>query len=178
MVNLIAKDPLEGGLPLQVGKAHLQEMMPQAITSVTAGATSRLDLFNKASGVAFPGPGRSSGDDNARAVWMAPETCYFLGHAISMIEGYALTDQSDGWVVLRLAGEDARDVLARLTPVDLRPDHFGLGQTARTLLGHMQASITRVDDNSYDLMVFRSMAQTALHDLSRAMHQIAARSTL
>ena len=48
----------------------------------------------------------------------------------------------------------------------------------RTLLGHMTASITRVDATTYDLMVFRSMAQTLVHDLTRAMKGIAARHTL
>ena len=40
----------------------------------------------------------------------------------------AVTDQSDAWAGLRLAGDAAREVLARLVPLDLGP---GLSRRAR-----------------------------------------------
>jgi len=36
----------------------------------------------------------------------------------------AVVDQSDGWAALRVTGAGAVDVLARLVPVDLRPQVF------------------------------------------------------
>jgi sarcosine oxidase subunit gamma len=87
----------------------------------------------------------------------------------------ALTDQSDGWTVVQLQGAGAADVLARLTPVDLRHAVFKRGHTARTDLMHMAASITRTNDDAFMIMVFRSMAGTLLHDLQRAMEGVASR---
>ena len=85
-----------------------------------------------------------------------------------------MTDQSDGWAVMRLEGAGARDVLARLCPLDLRAPVFKRGHTARSLLGHMNASITRVGVNAFEIMVFRSMANTAVHELNEAMKSVAA----
>ena len=66
-------------------------------------------------------------------------------------------------------------VLARLTPIDLRDSAFPKGATARTVIGHMTGSITRTGADTYAIMVFRSMAKTAVHELERAMRGVAAR---
>ena len=87
----------------------------------------------------------------------------------------AITDQSDAWAFMRLTGAGAEDVLARLVPVDLRLAVFMPGQTVRTELMHMMASITRSGDDSFDIMVMRSFAKTAVHDLHEAMKSVAAR---
>jgi sarcosine oxidase subunit gamma len=87
----------------------------------------------------------------------------------------ALTDQSDGWTVVQVQGAGGADVLARLTPLDLRPAVFKRGHTARSDLMHMAASITRTGDDTFMIMVFRSMADTLLHDLQRAMEGVASR---
>ncbi len=87
----------------------------------------------------------------------------------------ALTDQSDAWTVVRREGAGADDALARLTPLDLREGHFKRGHTARTLVGHMTAQITRTT-KGFEIMVFRSMAGTLVHELHVAMQSVAARS--
>ena len=66
-------------------------------------------------------------------------------------------------------------MMARLVPVDLRPQVFKRGHTARTELQHMMASITRVGPKTLQIMVFRSFADTLVHDLKRAMEAVAAR---
>ena len=93
----------------------------------------------------------------------------------SLGEYAALTDQSDGWAVVRLEGKGAGDVLARLVPLDLRPASFKRGHSARTDLAHMMASLTKVGENAFQIMVFRSMARTLVHDLKTAMEGVAAR---
>jgi sarcosine oxidase subunit gamma len=59
--------------------------------------------------------------------------------------------------------------------VDLRPQVFKRGHTLRTELKHMMASITRIGAQSFQIMVFRSMARTLVHDLKTAMEAVAAR---
>ena len=86
-----------------------------------------------------------------------------------------MTDQSDAWTCMTLEGKGAQDVLARLVPVDVRGHTFKTGHTVRSLVQHMNASITRTGDDSFLVMVFRSMAKTLQHDLETAMESIAAR---
>ena len=86
-----------------------------------------------------------------------------------------MTDQSDGWAALELSGEGARDVLARLTAVDLRDGVFPVGTTARCQLVHMSMSLTRVDAARWLILVFRSMAGSAATEIRHAMAGCAAR---
>ena len=74
---------------------------------------------------------------------------------------------------LSLTGAGAEDVLARLVPVDLR----GMGAAARSSLGHMGVILMRHKDG-FELMVFRSMARTAWHEIEAAMKMQAARQAL
>lgn len=90
----------------------------------------------------------------------------------------ALTDQSDGWAVFSLQGQGVEDVLARLTPLDLNRGVFKRGHAARSLLGHMSAIFLRTGENAFQIMVFRSMARTAVHELEVAMKAVAARAAL
>ena len=76
---------------------------------------------------------------------------------------------------VQLRGARAVDVLARLVPVDLRAAQFKRGHTVRTDLMHMTASITATGANTFLILVFRSMAQTLVHDLKTAMEGVASR---
>lgn len=180
MVDLIVKSPLDGLLPLSLGGMTLSEEKPGLMTGVAAFKGKEKSLstaLKKAHGMATPGPNRAMGKAGARAIW--------FGHGMILLQGVradktlakhaALTDQSDGWAVVRLEGAGARDVLARLTPVDLRDAEFKRGHTARTELAHMMASITRIGAQSWQIMVYQSFAQTLVHDLNRAMQSVAAR---
>ena len=101
-----------------------------------------------------------------------------LGEAPGHIDGAALTDQSDAWACVALKGEDAREVLARVTPLDLRPNVFKTRRAVRTEVAHMSALLIRTGQDRYEVMVFRSMAKTLVHDLSEAMTAVAGRRAL
>ena len=87
-----------------------------------------------------------------------------------------MSDQSDGWVVLEVGGAGAVDVLARLVPADLRLAAFPVGRAIRSQLNHMNVVILRGGDHAFEIMVFRSMARTAWHELETTMHMVAARA--
>lgn len=87
----------------------------------------------------------------------------------------AVTDQSDAWAVVQLQGDAVEAVLARLVPVDLRRSVFADGHVAKTMLGHMSVTITRLSADAFEIMVMRSMAGTLVHDLQVAMRGVAAR---
>ena len=179
MAKLIAQPPLKTGLPVEAGTTILRTPRVGRITSLAPldGAEAALsEALQGAHGLAFPDPNRATSGSAARCVWTARGQAMLMGPTpdASLAKHAAVTDQSDGWVVFRLEGEDAAAVLARLVPVDLHPAIFAAGHTARTLLGHMGCSLTRVGEAAYDIMVMRSMAQSALHELTVAMKSVAA----
>jgi sarcosine oxidase subunit gamma len=70
----------------------------------------------------------------------------------------AVTDQSDLWHVFICAGRQIRESLARLVPIDLRPEIFAIGSLALTRAGHFDARLWRIGDDTYELAVARSYA--------------------
>jgi sarcosine oxidase subunit gamma len=172
VARLIAKTPCDGILPLAVGGLTLTEVLPEAITSV-APFKGQKPCVSKALGGEFPGPNRVTETPAARIVWTGQGQAMVLGPRVAP-PGAAVTDQSDAWAVMALEGEGAADVLARLSPVDLRDGMFQVGHTARTLLQHMTCSLSRVGEKRFEIMVFRSMARTAAHEIETAMRTVAA----
>lgn len=175
MARLVALSPCAGLLPLTAGSVTLSEVLPEAITSVAslAGREAAVSAALQASvGAEFPAPNRWTGGAT-RIVWTGPGQAMVLGPRVTP-EGAALTDQSDAWAVMRLDGTGAEAVLARLVPLDVRRAHFPEGHAARTLLHHMTCTLMRVEAAAFEIMVFRSMAATAVHHLETAMRSVAA----
>jgi len=183
VARLIAKSALDGLLPLAVGQFCLSEATPDFITSI-APFKGQGDAASKAlraaCGVAFPAPGCSCEGDDIRAIWTGQGQAFLLAGVPvepSLSRLAALSDQTDGWVVLRLVGAGARDVLARRTSVDLRPSVFGVGHVARAPLGGMMSVLVRIAAG-FEIMVFRSMAGTAVREIGAAMRGVAAERRL
>ncbi len=172
--------PATGALPVTAGGMTLSLTDPGCITSLAPWRGAGMALskaLRAAHGVDFPDPGRISTSGTTRCLWAGRDQAFLVGPApdsAALADHAALTDQSDAWAVMRLDGPGARDVLARLTPLDLRAQVFEPGHTARTLLGQMNAVLSRDAANGYEIMVFRSMTATALHELTEAMKSVTA----
>jgi sarcosine oxidase subunit gamma len=180
VADLIATSPCSGLLPVDVDELTLTERDLGQLTSVTAYAGQKAELdtaLQKAFGLGFPAPNTSESTGDARILWFGRDMALLCGVTPdgSLGNHAALTDQSDAWAAVDLAGATAVDVLARLAPVDLRRQHFPTGATCRTLMGHMTASITREDESRFLILVFRSMAETLVEELHEAMEAVAAR---
>jgi methylglutamate dehydrogenase subunit D len=84
----------------------------------------------------------------------------------------AVTDQSDGYALLRLTGPMVRAALAKLVPIDLHPREFRPGAVASTVASHMGLILWRLDDADgaavFELAVFRSLAESFWHALAEA----------
>ena len=177
MANLVEMTPCRGMEPVTIGTVTLSEVLPGRITSLSPLKGASRDMMKQRHGMAFPAPNRATGRAGARAIWSGRDQAMLVGPtpAPELAEAFAMTDQSDAWAILRLEGAGWRDVLARLTPLDLREGVFKRGHTARSQLGHMNMSLTRTGRDVVEIMVFRSMAETALHELTGAMTGLAAR---
>jgi sarcosine oxidase subunit gamma len=113
----------------------------------------------------------------ARALWFGREMALLIGPAPdeSLAAHAALTDQTDAWAVVHLEGRQAAEVLARLCPLDLREAVFAPGHTARSDVAHMAGSVSRLGPQTWQIMVFRSMATTLVHEVEIVMARVAAR---
>ncbi len=184
MTRLAAKSPCDGLLPLKVADLILSEESLGMLTSVVpfkgqAAALSR--ALQAAHGVAFPAVGRADfGEAGSCALWFGQDLALLAGPVpdAALARHAALADQSDAWAVVRLTGARSAEVLARLTPLDLRESAFAIGNSMRTELAHMPASLTRMDENAFRIMVFRSFAQTLVDEVKTAMQGVAARHSL
>ncbi len=186
MVDLIPLTPCAGLLPLSVGGVTLTEVSCGAVTFIAPfkGMESQVSgILEAGCGVPFPAPNRMETRAGVRVLWVGPGKALLMGSAAPEgIEGHAaLVDQSDAFATVCIAdaqsGDDARAVLARLMPVDTGDQVFDDGCTARSLVGHMTASVTRVG-TTFEIMVMRSMAASLVHDLRSAMETLEARRNL
>jgi sarcosine oxidase gamma subunit len=156
----IAKSPLAGQGPVRHGGVDLAEVDLGRVTSVAPFGTVQ----------GFPAPNTVEMWGGARLVWTGRGQAFLLGGDPDGLDDAALTDQSDGWVGLSLTGPGAADVLARLVPLDLR----AMTGCARTVLGHMPLILIAIT-GGFEMLTFRSMAQTAWHEVETAMKMWAAR---
>ncbi|WP_103256709.1 sarcosine oxidase subunit gamma [Tabrizicola aquatica] len=177
MPELIAKSALEGR-SLTLGGVTLAEVDVGPITSIALlpGGAKAVAKGLKPLGLSMPEPNSFAEKKGARIVWTGRDQAFLTGADCPDMEGAAVTDQSDGWAVLALSGAAAVDVLARWVPVDVRLAAFPVGRALRTQLNHMNVILLRSGDYAFEIMVFRSMARTAWHELEAATHMVAARA--
>jgi sarcosine oxidase subunit gamma len=76
----------------------------------------------------------------------------------------AVADQSDGYVMVRLTGSNARDTLGKLVPVDIHPRAFAVADAASTVASHIGITLWRREDEAgsvpvFEIVLFRSLAR-------------------
>ena len=171
MARLTAKSPCAD---LDLDRVRMFELTETDYGSITSVAPFRgreqdvSDALKATIGTGFPAPGRVTGRTGARVAWSGLGQALVLGPRVAP-QGAAVTDQSDAWACLALSGRGSADVLARLTPLDLRDSRFRRGHAARSLLGHMPCLFLRTGTTRYELLVFRSMTRNVVEELGRAV---------
>jgi sarcosine oxidase subunit gamma len=178
VAELLATSPVAGlGLPVSTGAAVLTEWAPGPITAIAPYAAGGAAVAAALAplGLAWPAPGRMTVAEGGRLAFAGRGTAFLIGAPPPDLgEAAAVTDQSDGWAGLRLTGAAATDVLMRLVALDLRPAAFPEGAAVRAMLNHMPLCLMRGAEG-FELLVFRSMARTAVHEIAEAMARVAAR---
>ena len=120
-------------------------------------------------GVAFAGTGPE--------IWLATKEMGGNDFAATLREEIgamaAVSDQSDGYAVLRLTGAKLRDTLAKLVPIDVHSRAFKPGDVASTVASHIGATLWRLEDGPdgapvFEIAVFRSLAGSFWHALSES----------
>ncbi|MCU0802787.1 MAG: sarcosine oxidase subunit gamma [Rhodobacteraceae bacterium] len=179
MREIIAKLPL-GHAHISHGTVTLAELALPRLTSVApfVGQDKAVAKALKSMGLTFPNSNSVSQSKGEGAlIWTGRNQAFLLAADPTPLQGLAaLTDQSDGWCGLTLTGAGATDVLLRLVPVDLRLSALPAGACIRTGLSHMNLILWRNAPEAFTLLVFRSMARTAWHEVEEAMRAVAARA--
>ena len=121
-------------------------------------------------GVDVPKVGQMSVRDGSGACWMSPDELLLLcphdmaeAHVLDL--SFALADHhhlavnvSDARAMLRLEGAEAREVLAKLCPLDMSPGAFEPGQIRRTRMAQVPAAVWLDEDGAFRVVCFRSVA--------------------
>lgn len=170
------------------GLARVEECPPQGMITLrgdlAAGPFAR--AVGAAAGVKIPGPNEARveiGTAGATGLcWMSPDELLLLCpyHEAAATEANlaeALAGQhalvvnvSDARAMFRLSGGAARDVLAKIAPVDLAPSAFRPGMFRRTRLAQVAAAFWMEEDESFRILCFRSVARYVFDLLKTAAH--------
>jgi heterotetrameric sarcosine oxidase gamma subunit len=124
-------------------------------------------------GIELPqGPHRTTAGDLALAgtgpgAWLATRDRGGNAFAESLMRTIgdlaSVSDQSDGYAVLRLAGPKVGDTLCKLVPIDVHPRAFKIADVAATVAAHIGATLWRLEDGAdgspvFEIAIYRSYA--------------------
>lgn len=177
MAELGKRTPADGlGLPIEHEHSRLRERSLGAIWQI-APFPQQEAAVSALLGLAFPVPGSVVEGQGKRLIWSGRASAFLVGAAPPEDLGAhaAVVDQSDGWTVLHLEGEDAVAVLARFIALDLREAAFPAGSVARVQLGHHPGMVVRNAAQAFEVWTYRSMASSCVSALAGAMTAVAAR---
>jgi len=165
----------------------LQERRPLAVfhLAIRDGADGVVKKAGKAFGLDLPTTASTSVSMGGRtALAIAPNTWLLTNNnvaheadsgaqadelAAAVGDGGAVNDVSQGRCVLRVDGPNSRDVLGKLSPLDVHPSAFGADACATTQMAHVAVTYRRVGDgNAFDLFVSRGFSQHFWEALTHA----------
>lgn len=139
------------------------------IRAELAGPTVK-SAIGRVTGVDVPGQGATATNDECSLLWMSPDelllVCPYdeapdlVAELTQALAGrpHLVANVSDARAVFDLTGAGLRNVLAKLTPIDLRGRSFLPGQVRRTRLAQVAGAIWLRDEESARLLAFRSVA--------------------
>ena len=154
------------------GIAHVTLLPAGGMITLRAApeAASAMGTAGKRLGVDMPGPLQSSLKDGQGLLWMSPDEMLMLCDAAevrdhiaalteALSEHHAMAvDVSDARARFRITGVHAREVLAKLCPLDMSHEGFSPGLVRRTKLGQVAAAIWIAEDGAFEVVCFRSVA--------------------
>lgn len=121
--------------------------------------------------VDVPGPGQANGVGDRGLCWMSPDEMLVLcpydavatelaqiQNSLAKMHTLAV-DVSDARALFRVSGPAAREVIAKLAPVDLSPGVFEPGMFRRTRMAQVAAAFWMPNADTVQIVCFRSHAR-------------------
>lgn len=160
-----------GGVTWDYGIARIEEADLQGMISLRGDMAALKPAVENVTGLPMPDQRTVlSGSDNA-ICWMSPDELLILcpyanvSKMLSALQAeladvHSLAvDVSDARAVFDLSGPSAREVLAKLAPVDLAPGLFEPGMIRRTRLAQVPAAFWMTGPEAFRIICFRSQSQ-------------------
>lgn len=155
------------------GEVTVRELGLRGMVTLRGDLSSRKlqNICKKLTGVAFPKQGGVASEGDKGLAWMSPdEVLVMVPHAkaleaVAAIEAalkgehFLAVNVSDARAVFSVQGAFSREVIAKLAPADLHPDRFKEGMMRRTRLGQVAAAFWMVDEETFNVICFRSVAE-------------------
>ena len=138
------------------------------------------DAVGQALGLGLPDQRQAVMGEDAAALWMAPDELLLIcpysevTGKIAAIESalagqhFLAVDVSDARAHMHVAGQGARETLAKLCPVDLSPAAFTPGMVRRTRMAQIAAAFWLDDAGTFHVICFRSVSDYAFNILKTA----------
>jgi sarcosine oxidase subunit gamma len=155
------------------GIARVEEAGPVGMITIRGdlGDKGFAAAVKKVSGLALPGQRKMVRVDGKSLIWMSPdELLLVLPHEVADEEVAALdtalsghhalaVNVSDARAVFDVSGAQARDVLAKLFPVDLSPEAFSDGMIRRSRMAQVPAALWMEGTDMFRVVCFRSVGK-------------------
>ncbi|MEI4231828.1 sarcosine oxidase subunit gamma [Roseovarius sp. D22-M7] len=172
--------PLDGAR--YEGFATIAEAEPAGMITLRGdlGSDAVAQAVHAATGLEMPSLRQARFGAGTAALWMAPDEVLLIcphtevGERLAAIETalagqyFLAADVSDARCHLHVSGPGAREVLAKLCPVDLAPDAFTPGMVRRTRMAQIAAAFWLDAGGTFHVICFRSVADYAFGVLKTA----------
>lgn len=162
-----------------LGPCTLVEVVDIALASlaIRAGREADVARIAGAQGIPLPGPGQAAAGAACSAFWMGPGLWMieapFTSHENIVArlkplfdDAASLTEQTDAWARLRIAGPDLPRLFERLCNADLARAQPSVA--LRTTIEHLGAFLLIRDNRTIDVLTARSSAGSMHHALVAA----------
>ena len=144
MVELYATSASEAALPLKIGGVSVAEVATSLflVAPFKGKFTQAATVLNTQMGLEWPAVHELKRMGGAYVLWFDHAHIAFMGAepSVELARYAAVTDVSDACCIIDISGVSVRNVLARVTPLDVRAKSFNIGMTQRSMVMHMQAS--------------------------------------
>jgi sarcosine oxidase subunit gamma len=154
------------------GIAEISEVGPQGMITLRGDLSVKqiVKAAVAAGGVTMPDIRHCNTQGDRGIAWMSPDEVLIMCpydevHARvadlreKLAKHHALTENvSDARAVFTVKGPNAREVIAKLAPVDLHPDVFIPGMFRRTRLAQVPAAFWMPEEQCFYIVCFRSVA--------------------
>ncbi|WP_300031797.1 sarcosine oxidase subunit gamma [uncultured Roseobacter sp.] len=162
-----------GGAVSQNGIAKVAEAAREGMITLRGDVTSAAvkKALKSVTGAAMPGAGQMATSGSYTLCWMSPDEVLVLcpadtvGDTLTALQNAAGTahvlvvNVTDARASFTVAGPLAREVMAKLCPVDLAPGAFEPGMFRRTRLAQVAAAVWMPEAERFRIVCFRSQAR-------------------
>ncbi|MBM1688876.1 sarcosine oxidase subunit gamma [Sulfitobacter geojensis] len=170
------------GVSDTTGIATVTELGPRGMITLRGDMSAKpiVKAAVAAGGVTLPEQGHCATEGSGGMAWMSPDEVLILCDYDTVLDRLAdlqgklakhhalAVNVSDARAMFQITGPHVREVMAKLSPVDMHPDQFTGTMFRRTRIAQVPAAFWMPDDQTVQIICFRSVAQYVFDVLNMA----------